>query len=87
MSPIRVANAPCSYGAFEITVGRLPNIPDALDVLQSMSDAGYEGTELGPPGYLGDRDELHDMVVEAWLTRAQKRVAKAWLQEHGVSND
>jgi hypothetical protein len=31
-----------------------------------------------------ERDELHDMVVEAWLTRAQKRVAKAWLQEHGV---
>ena len=58
MSPIRVANAPCSYGAFEITVGRLPNIPDALDVLESMAEAGYEGTELGPPGYLGDRDEL-----------------------------
>jgi hypothetical protein len=31
-----------------------------------------------------DREELHDMVVEAWLTRAQKRVAKAWLQEHGA---
>jgi hypothetical protein len=31
-----------------------------------------------------DRDELEDMVVEAWLTRAQKRVAKAWLAEHGV---
>ena len=29
-----------------------------------------------------DRDELHDLVVEAWLTRAQKRVAKAWLAEH-----
>lgn len=26
-----------------------------------------------------DRDELRDTVVEAWLTRAQKRVAKAWL--------
>ena len=31
-----------------------------------------------------DRDELHDMVVEAWLTRAQKRVAKAWLEEHAA---
>ncbi|HXY84008.1 MAG TPA: MmcQ/YjbR family DNA-binding protein [Gaiellaceae bacterium] len=29
-----------------------------------------------------DRDELRDLVVEAWLTRAQKRVAKAWLAEH-----
>ena len=26
-----------------------------------------------------DRDELREAVVEAWLTRAQKRVAKAWL--------
>ena len=28
-----------------------------------------------------DRDELRDVVAEAWLTRAQKRVAKAWLAE------
>ncbi len=28
-----------------------------------------------------DREELHDLVAEAWLTRAQKRVAKAWLAE------
>jgi hypothetical protein len=34
-----------------------------------------------------DREELRDMVVEAWLTRAQKRVAKAWLQEHTVPDD
>jgi hypothetical protein len=33
-----------------------------------------------------DRDELYDLVAEAWLTRAQKRVAKAWLQEHEVSD-
>jgi hypothetical protein len=29
-----------------------------------------------------DREELRDLVAEAWLTRAQKRVAKAWLAEH-----
>jgi hypothetical protein len=34
-----------------------------------------------------DRDELQDMVVEAWLTRAQKRLAKAWLEEHRISHD
>jgi hypothetical protein len=27
-----------------------------------------------------DRDELRDLVEEAWLTRAQKRLAKAWLE-------
>ena len=29
-----------------------------------------------------DREELRDIVVEAWMTRAQKRVAKAWLAEN-----
>jgi hypothetical protein len=29
-----------------------------------------------------DRTELRDVVVDAWLTRAPKRVAKAWLSEH-----
>ena len=31
-----------------------------------------------------DRDELRDLIAEAWLTRAQKRVAKAWLDEQGI---
>ena len=50
-----MANAPCSYGAFEITVGVLPDVPEAESVLRAIASAGYEGTELGPPGYLGDR--------------------------------
>jgi hypothetical protein len=29
-----------------------------------------------------DRDELREVVIEAWMTRAQKRVAKAWLAEN-----
>jgi hypothetical protein len=28
-----------------------------------------------------DREELGDLLAEAWLTRAQKRLAKAWLAE------
>ena len=34
-----------------------------------------------------DRDELRDLVAVAWLTRAQKRVAKAWLAEQGLDHD
>jgi hypothetical protein len=30
-----------------------------------------------------DREELRDLVAEAWLTRAQQRIANAWLAEHG----
>jgi hypothetical protein len=33
-----------------------------------------------------DREELRDLVAEAWLTRAQKRVAKAWLAEQGLDD-
>jgi hypothetical protein len=29
-----------------------------------------------------DLQELGDLVAEAWLTRAQKRLAKAWLDAH-----
>ncbi len=34
-----------------------------------------------------DREELQDLVVEAWLTRAQRRVAKAWVAEHRFPDD
>ena len=34
-----------------------------------------------------DRDELADVVAEAWLTRAQKRVAKAWLAQHRLTEE
>lgn len=55
---IRIANAPVSYGAFELTVGLAPNAPGPDDVLAAIAEAGYEGTELGPPGYLGDAETL-----------------------------
>src|SRR3954454_5461084 len=31
-----------------------------------------------------DQEHLEDLLSEAWLTRAQKRVAKSWLEEQGV---
>jgi hypothetical protein len=34
-----------------------------------------------------DREELYDLVAEAWLTRAEKRVANAWLAEHGAPDE
>jgi hypothetical protein len=33
-----------------------------------------------------DRDELADLVAEAWLTKAQKRLARTWLAEHGAAD-
>jgi hypothetical protein len=46
---------------------------------------GYPAVLLRIPQLAAlDREELEDLVVEAWLTRAQKRVAKAWLAEHAA---
>lgn len=51
---MRVASAPLSYGAFEMTVGTDFPVPDPERVLGAIARAGYEGVELGPPGYLGE---------------------------------
>jgi inosose dehydratase len=55
---IVVANAPVSYGAFELTVGILPDVPDGGAVLDEVADAGYQGIDLGPLGYFGYGEEL-----------------------------
>ena len=59
---VRVANAPLSYGAFEMTVGAFPNVPGPDELLAEMAAAGYDGTELGPPGYLGEGDALRERL-------------------------
>ena len=67
---IRVANAPVSYGAFELTVGVLANVPGPDRVLDAIAAAGYEGTELGPPGYLGRGHQLRDRLASRSLALA-----------------
>jgi hypothetical protein len=69
---------------------------DGLDVKELMlaDDRGVFFTTPHFDGYAAvlmripdlarvDREELGDLVAEAWLTRAQKRVARAWLEKHG----
>jgi inosose dehydratase len=47
---IRVANAPCSWGALEFEATEQP--APAAQVLDEMAMAGYAGTELGDWGFL-----------------------------------
>jgi inosose dehydratase len=65
-----VANAPCSYGAFEITVGVDPNVPPPLTLLDEVSAAGYGGIDLGPLGYLVGVDELRVRLRDRGLALA-----------------
>jgi inosose dehydratase len=62
-----VANAPVSYGAFEITVGHDPDVPDGISVLDQVAAAGYAGIDLGPVGYLGHGARLGERLAERGL--------------------
>ena len=53
-----IANAPVSYGAFELTVGIMPDVPEGDTVLDEVAAAGYAGVDLGPLGYFGYGDDL-----------------------------
>ena len=45
----------------------MPDVPGPERVLSAISDAGYDGTELGPPGYLGARDNLRERLEKYGL--------------------
>lgn len=64
---LKIANAPVSYGAFELTVGRMANVPASEQVLDAVADAGYDGIDLGPLGYLGDAATLPDRLADRGL--------------------
>ena len=51
MSGIRVGNAPVSFGIFEAAFGDMKQLPWPK-VLDMIVETGYQGTELGPYGYL-----------------------------------
>lgn len=57
MATVRLANAPVSFGVFELTA-YVPDLPAADALAAAVAGAGYEGIDLGPVGYLGDRVEL-----------------------------
>lgn len=59
---IRIGNAPVSYGAFEVTVGKREGVPGAGQVLDAVQAAGYDGIDLGPVGYLGLGAQLSDAL-------------------------
>ncbi|MEX1296935.1 MAG: TIM barrel protein [Candidatus Limnocylindrales bacterium] len=50
---VHVAAAPVSWGVFEQT-GDDPRQLGPEQMLDQMAAAGYEGTELGPPGFFGE---------------------------------
>src|SRR5690606_21994423 len=61
MEGIKVANAPCSWGALEFDLGA--TVPDHLQVLREIGETGYVGTELGDWGFMPtDPVALRDVI-------------------------
>src|SRR5580658_4844460 len=59
---VKIGNAPVSYGAFEVTVGKREGVPSATEVLDAVQAAGYDGIDLGPVGYLGLGAQLKEAL-------------------------
>jgi inosose dehydratase len=50
MAKIKIANAPCSWGALEFDLDG--KSPEYVQVLSEMKETGYAGTELGDWGFM-----------------------------------
>jgi inosose dehydratase len=74
-SKIRVANAPVSYGVFEMTIDREGGLLDADTLLDHVAAAGYVGIDLGPVGYLGDA-----RTIRAALDARGLLLVGGWIQ-------
>ncbi len=81
VEPIRVASAPVSFGVDEIVVDDAW-MPDPDDMLDWMVDIGFEGTELGPPGFMGDAGEVRER-----LTSRNLALVGAFLPQHFSRNE
>ena len=85
---IRIANAPCSWGALEFDATEQP--APASQVLDEMTAAGYAGTELGDWGFLptmpaalaADIGRRHLALVGAFVPIA---LARAEALEEGLA--
>lgn len=64
MTPVRLASAPVSFGIF----GSAATEHSARDVVSAIASAGFDGTELGPPGLFGEPDDCAALLDEFGLT-------------------
>jgi inosose dehydratase len=62
---IRLGNAPVSYGVYGHVAGGSAASP--AELLATMAAAGYDGSELGPPGFFGSAAQTADAFAAAGL--------------------
>lgn len=69
MEGVRVANAPVSFGVFELTEGA-GGLHDPDELAAAIAAGGYDGIDLGPVGYLGIGAELTGRLARHGLSLA-----------------
>ena len=82
---IGIANAPVSFGVFELTEGAA-GLPDPDALADAVASAGYDGIDLGPIGYLG-RDGLTARLQHRGLSLAGGWVAMRFTDPRGFEAD
>ena len=64
---ITVANAPVSYGVFDLARPELVPPPGGGELLDAVAAAGYDAVDLGPRGLFGTGRALADALAEHGL--------------------
>src|SRR5260370_5971035 len=82
MTDIRIANAPCSWGALEFEGLEGEEIPYG-QMLDELRDTGYAGTELGYLGYM----PTEPMAITQELERRNIAMIGAFVPEALTSPD
>lgn len=83
---IRVANAPVSFGVDEL----LPDdawMPTPDEVIDLIAELGYEGTELGPPGFLGQPDVVRSRLADGGLALVGSFLPIRFSRDVGAEED
>jgi len=85
-SKINIASAPVSWGVMEETETSV--WPSPAQVLEEISAAGYDGTELGPYGYYPtEAQKLRRTLAGRGLTLTSAFVPLRWFQPARLPDD
>src|SRR5215831_11517733 len=85
-SKINIASAPVSWGVMEETETSV--WPSPAQVLEEISAAGYDGTELGPYGYYPtEAQKLRGTLAGRGLTLTSAFVPLRWFQSDRLPDD
>jgi inosose dehydratase len=83
---IRIGSCPDSFGVSEITLDEAW-IPEPQEMLDWLTSLGYEGSELGPPGYLGDGPTVRRRLDERRLDLIGSFLPQHFSRTHLVEDD